>query len=235
MAKNQTEHTYEEVRGMLLDVAGRMDYDEVIDFHEEVTKLLRRKAYAEGYTQARFDSVAEDLAEPQPLTRDDIVEKAKADLDGGIPKDGMTFGGTYGYDVYGFITDVEFIVNSDKRTVVALLRGVKTGIVLEKGIAKCDPNDCFNEFIGKAIALRRALGKDVPDEYLNAPEPEGVEVGDIVQFVGPDQDVRIRKVLEVEEARYLFTNRKILLKTSAKRFGLHVIDDSARHREGDAQ
>ena len=76
---------------------------------------------------------------------------------------------------------VDFQINEEKRAVTALVRGSLTGDLLVVGVAKCDPNDCFNEHIGKAIALRRALGLDVPDEYLNAPQPEGVEIGDKIR------------------------------------------------------
>ena len=51
-----------------------------------------------------------------------------------------------------------------------------------RGIAKAAPDDCFNVHIGKAIALHRALGLEVPDEYLNAPQPTEVRVGDAVRL-----------------------------------------------------
>ena len=98
--------------------------------------------------------------------RDEIVEQAKADV------------AMFRSDL--FAPDVEFIVNRKKRTVVALLRGCMSGNVQERGIAKAAPSDCFNVHIGKAIALRRALGSAVPDEYLNAPQPTEVRVGDII-------------------------------------------------------
>lgn len=72
--------------------------------------------------------------------------------------------------VRGYVVDVSFIVNANKRTVVALMMGVNTGLVRVKGIAKCNPDDVFNEHIGKAIALGRALGKDV-SEFEIAVQP----------------------------------------------------------------
>ena len=112
--------------------------------------------------------------------RDEIVEQAKRDVDYLKDTDGLytvESGGTFNYACYP-----EFIVNKEKRTVVVLLRGFRTKGVRAKGIAKCAPNDCFNSHIGKAIALRRALGLPVPDEYLNAPQPTEVRVGDIVDW-----------------------------------------------------
>ncbi|MEC0764481.1 hypothetical protein P8898_19355 [Bacillus haynesii] len=99
--------------------------------------------------------------------RDEIVEQAKADVE----RLSNRYCGR----------SVEFVVNHEKRTVVAILKGVNTGIVYTKGIAKAAPDDCFNEHIGKAIALHRALGLEVPDEYLNAPQPTEVRVGDVVK------------------------------------------------------
>lgn len=80
----------------------------------------------------------------------------------------------------GYAVDVSFIVNANKRTVVALMMGVSTGLVRSKGIAKCNPADVFNEHIGKAIALGRALGKDV-SEFENAVQPTEPVVGHVVK------------------------------------------------------
>jgi len=76
---------------------------------------------------------------------------------------------------------IEFIVNTEKRTVVALARyGNMTELpdVIAKGIAKCNPSDVFNADIGKAIALGRALGLDVK-RFEKAVQPGEVVVGHI--------------------------------------------------------
>lgn len=111
--------------------------------------------------------------------RDEIVEQAKRDIEGLKGDDGY-----YGVrlSIHRLKCKADFIVNKEKRTVVVLLRGFSTGEVIDRGIAKCAPNDCFNSHIGKAIALRRALGLPVPDEYLNAPQPTEVRVGDVVEM-----------------------------------------------------
>ncbi|MDQ0270795.1 hypothetical protein [Cytobacillus purgationiresistens] len=122
-------------------------------------------------------NVAKARAKLTPITpqeyRDAIVEQAKKDV-------AELNGGKYAYRV----CREEFVVNKEKRTVVALLRGAFTEKVQHRGIAKCAPSDCFNAHIGKAIALRRALGLEVPAEYLNAPHPTEVRVGDVVQWKG---------------------------------------------------
>ena len=77
-------------------------------------------------------------------------------------------------------TPVKFVVNQQKQTVVALLKGVTTGMIRGKGIAKCNPDDVFNEDIGKAIALGRALGKDV-SKFEDAVQPDTVVVDMVVK------------------------------------------------------
>lgn len=72
--------------------------------------------------------------------------------------------------------NVEFVINEDKRTIVALMRSIESPKIYARGIAKCDPNDVFNEHIGKAIALGRALGLDV-SEFEQAVQPNEVVMG----------------------------------------------------------
>ena len=64
-------------------------------------------------------------------------------------------------------TVVDFHVNERKGTVVALVKGIHSGTLFEKGLAKLAKGDVFDEDIGKAIALRRALGLKVPCSYTN--------------------------------------------------------------------
>lgn len=78
------------------------------------------------------------------------------------------------------LCDADFKVNDEKRTVVCLLRGQIGGQVITRGIAKCMPGEVFNEHIGKAIALARALEIDVPEEFLNAVQPS-VAKGQVVK------------------------------------------------------
>ncbi|MFD1203968.1 hypothetical protein ACFQ38_02340 [Sporosarcina contaminans] len=66
---------------------------------------------------------------------------------------------------------VDFVVNEEKRTIVALVKEFNTKNILSKGIAKCMPGEVFNADIGKAIALARALEIDIPQEFLQAAQP----------------------------------------------------------------
>ncbi|WP_419962150.1 hypothetical protein [Psychrobacillus sp. BM2] len=79
---------------------------------------------------------------------------------------------------YNFgLTEFEFVVNAEKRTVVLLEQGKRTKKVYKRGVAKCDPSDVFNEWIGKAIALARALKIDIPVEFLEAVQPSEYVLG----------------------------------------------------------
>src|SRR5690625_7897972 len=157
-------------------------YEELLADMTGIIAKIYEKGFDKGYEQGKFDqrmeTAFEDVKrvvneETRQQKRDRIIEKAKKDIeelkDGGM------------YDRHTYACTAEYIVNKDKRTVVAILRGFRTGKVRARGIAKCAPNDCFNVHIGKAIALRRALGLEVPDEYLNAPHPTRVRKGDIVE------------------------------------------------------
>ncbi|WP_102271341.1 hypothetical protein [Cytobacillus massiliigabonensis] len=118
---------------------------------------------------------------PQEI-RDDIIEQAKRDV-AEILGEYASFDITIGRFVNQAGT-AKFIVNAEKRTVVALIHGYFTKDLYHRGIAKCAPTDCFNAHIGKAISLRRALGLEVPAEYLNAPQPTEVRVGDVIKRKG---------------------------------------------------
>ncbi|WGT38527.1 hypothetical protein QH639_22400 [Lysinibacillus sp. 1 U-2021] len=82
---------------------------------------------------------------------------------------------------------VDFIVNTEKRTIVALLKLLGLNQVVKRGIAKCNPSDVFNEHIGKAIALGRALGLDV-SEFEQSVQPNEVVLGHIIVWnESPDE------------------------------------------------
>jgi len=167
-----------------------LDYEDLEELLKDGITQFKIKAYGEGYEQGKFDAqldridgmTAEELTkEVQQDRRDRIIEKAKKDIDGLRHKESGFYRVAIRERVFAQHCIIEFIINKDKRTVVAILRGFRTGKVHARGIAKCAPNDCFNAHIGKAIALRRALGLEAPGEYLNAPQPTRVRKGDIVE------------------------------------------------------
>ncbi|MDU0074842.1 MULTISPECIES: hypothetical protein [Bacillus] len=155
--------------------------------------------------------------------RDEIVEQAKADVE-----ELSNYGDGVRYETVSpnyASCDIDYVVNREKRTVVALLKGIRTGSVYAKGIAKAAPYDCFNVHIGKVIALRRALGLAVPDEYLNVPQPTEVRVGD---FISDDSGVHKALVIEDDSWPPFSGCAAIYLKDDRK-YGYKIIDDS---REG---
>ncbi|WP_432339353.1 hypothetical protein [Bacillus tequilensis] len=173
----------EEADEMKIDL-NTMGYDELIAHGEDVMRTIRLRAYGEGYRQGKFDAEMDaTYMRPQEKTaqarRDEIVEQAKADLENLADEDGPVYQ-TEDNEGYPCSCYASFRVNKEHRTVACDLRGVRTGERYKRGIAKAALDDCFNVHIGKAIALRRALGLVVPDEYLNVPQPTEVRVGDVV-------------------------------------------------------
>lgn len=175
-----------------------MGYDELVALSENVMKALRTRSYKLGYDQGRFDADIEathgTYEKSDQQKRDVIVARAKEDIEKlekeVVSKSVLNFiGAPIEYSKY----HVEFIINNKKRTVVALIfesYPTFSDKLRRKGIAKCSPNDCFNEHIGKAIALSRALGLEVPSEYLNVPQPTDVRDGDYVEYnVGNERRV----------------------------------------------
>ncbi|MDR5568995.1 hypothetical protein [Paenibacillus larvae] len=158
--------------------------NEISDIKNEMERIT-----GELVTLALRVSKLEEPKSPQEV-RDEIVEKAKADIEGLAINDygyvafirhftGSNPGPFYRVRHLG-ASFAEYIVNRKKKTVVCLLHGAVTKRVYARGIAKCAPGDVFNSHIGRAIALRRALGLEVPAEYMSVPNPMEFKVGDIV-------------------------------------------------------
>jgi hypothetical protein len=182
---------------------GEMTFDELAELQADINEKVRMRAYHEGYKQGRLDEEVETLNieeipaidfEPNSrfsfenisenknvtitskegydqLKRDEIVSQAKSDVEAFFAD--AKWHGSYG---------IKFVVNKEKRTTVALLINRHDGSVFRRGIAKCHQEDCFNVYIGMVISLMRALDHEVPEDYLNAPQPTEVRVGDKVGF-----------------------------------------------------
>lgn len=202
-----------------------MGYDELMAHGDAVLEAIKKRTFQEGFRAAKqvHRKLTKINAEKSAQARrDEIVEQAKADV------------AMFCSDL--FAPDVEFIVNRKKRTVVALLRGCMSGNVQERGIAKAAPSDCFNVHIGKAIALRRALGSAVPDEYLNAPQPTEVRVGDVLSWTAFKDEVYV--VTKKSGIIYDFTRIKSGVKYSGLSYknlldSATIIDDSREEVGGE--
>ncbi|MGV0165846.1 hypothetical protein ACUWGD_14565 [Bacillus velezensis] len=140
--------------------------------------------------------------------RNEIVEQAKADVE--RLKENNIRLRTF---------NISLEVNRKDRSVEAIAKRPKSNRAFY-GIAKAVPDDCFNVHIGKAIALRRALGLKVPDEYLNAPQPTEVRVGDVVRST-----VDKSKEYVIAKGEKAWCDGMAGLSSMAAKYG-RIIDDS---------
>ncbi|ODV57299.1 hypothetical protein [Lysinibacillus fusiformis] len=130
--------------------------------------------YDHGRTPENVDVY--ELIEPKPLTpnqqRAVIIEKAKKFLEENLK----------------LLISYDFIAISNGTKLYSRQRFQDIKLTT----AKCSPNDVFNEHIGKAIALGRALGLDV-SEFEQAVQPT-IAVGQLVESSVPE----IYKVFTLE-------------------------------------
>jgi hypothetical protein len=168
----------------------KIRYDLAAEKAREAIEELRLASYEQGYKDATHDLTANAPKTSQDI-RDEIIEKAKRDV-ANLEHANALYGNSFDY-----------ITNKQKQTIVALVKIASSGKVVLRGISKCDPSDCFNVRIGKAIALRRALGLGVPAEYLNAPQPTEVRVGDVVYLKNAEVDVDVSERLIAEIAKQI--------------------------------
>lgn len=159
--------------------------DSVSELNDKVEIISNLIAELKEATRAVSNELAEAIVvepvkEPTQetkLSREEVVQKAKQFVDNKRDCDGDIKVGIH------YLTP-EFIVNEEKRTVVAILRPwMDESEVFSKGKAKTSEGDVFNAHIGKAIALARALGEEVPHEFTHAPQPEHAEVGMVVASI----------------------------------------------------
>ncbi|QAV89603.1 hypothetical protein ES963_16450 [Bacillus subtilis] len=201
-----------------------MGYDELMAHGDAVLEAIKKRMFQEGFRsakQAQRKLAKMNAEKSAQARRDEIVEQAKADLENLADEDGPVYQ-TEDNEGYPCSCYASFRVNKEHRTVACDLRGVRTGERYKRGIAKAAPSDCFNVHIGKAIALRRALGLAVPDEYLNAPQPTEVRVGDFIS-----DDSGVHKALVIEDDSWPpFSGGAALYLKDARKYGYRIIDDS---------
>ncbi|MGV4321351.1 hypothetical protein [Bacillus mojavensis] len=171
------------------------------------------------------------------FSRDDVVARAKEDIESLISL-GRSFyrskekGNT---TLQSHFYSVDFVVKPNKRKVTALVNrtsyygGHVNSFPDEVGRAVCLETDCFNVHIGKAIALRRALGLEVPEEYFNAPQPTGVQVGDVVynrRFEDFATVIDNKDFINLDKEAYIDS---AYITRGLENNHIVVVDDSARY------
>ena len=236
---------YEEYR-VLEPVAGELSAQPPLDqaaatigaLQAQIQALELRVAALEPIkTAAKFNDAPR--AKSAQDIRDAVVERAKADVKAllAIGRDDHRYlsgespfhGNWYG---------VDFAINRERRSVTALVFEIN-GFTYERvsanpdavGRAKCAPTDVFNAHIGRAIALRRALGLEVPAEYMSVPNPEEPRVGDVVETYLNDGDLHMTfKIVGMRGNKLYDTLREYTADLGYSswdpEYGDRIIDDS---------
>lgn len=197
-----------------------------VDTLEKANKAVK---VAEGLADDAPPSFAKRCQTLQEI-RDEIVERAKADVKA-LADEYDNYRVKSASRSYNYVCNAEFVVNRDKRRVTVILRGVHSGIVRAVGRAVCAPNDVFNAHIGRAIALRRALGLEVPAEYLNVSNPEEPRVGDVVEVVKTYNVGAIGVVKEIRPSGFIASDEGLTyISEGRERWGyidtVKILEDS---------
>ena len=206
--ENETEADVEMGKGIIKQIQA-----EIETLKAKVERLEKAEDFREQMRTAIKSAKPVGLKSPQQQ-RDEIVDRAKRDVAEILNE----------YQ----LSDKEVTFTKDTRTINVSIEHLFSGKVLARGIAKCAPNDCFNVHIGKAIALRRALGLEVPAEYLNAPQPTEVRVGDVVEtYLGIGEHHATFEVTGYWEGdRNKLTGKGLGYTSFEPEVGDKVIDDS---------
>ncbi|MER1957896.1 MAG: hypothetical protein ABS942_10975 [Solibacillus sp.] len=222
------------------------------------TSIYSFDIYAWGRTPENVDvyELIEDeikyppfvIPEPAPVKspnekRAEMIEKAKVfleqsktsvsgkSLDGPNKGQFETFEAVYSVREPGInktACEAEFIVIEEKRKVICLLRGVNTKKVYHRGFAKCMPSDVFNEHIGKAIALGRALGLDV-SEFEQAVQPTEKVVGMQVLYNDNGKDYNVTLHPNKMGSSYSFFNGTSAIKSHVGEHSKIINDTNAQY------
>ncbi|MEK5178498.1 hypothetical protein [Paenibacillus odorifer] len=154
------------------------------------------------------DNALPTFAKSAQQVRDEIVECAKADVSDLLSQRAYPVVTVEGLNrsMNSYAHYVDYVVNKEKRTVVAIVKHKDGGRVRVVGKSKCAPGETFNVHIGRAIALYRALGCEVPAEYLTCPQPETVRVGDVVLWTNSydAEDTQVFTIASVLSEGYRF-------------------------------
>ena len=185
------------------------------------------EGYAEGLAQGKHDAAVERefqakhgvsvsqayaTAAPKPKTpnelRAEIVEQAKEFVEN--------------FRHANSHIEVTFVENRESRWAYTQLHvtvGEKRTQV-GYGYSGFTKDDTYNSYLAQARTLHIALGLDVPDTYLKAPQPTEAQVGDVFELIDFQGVVRTCVVGNGGVAR------KFSGYLAERRFGYRIIDDT---------
>lgn len=159
--------------------------------NKKIKKLKKKVIVLENVIKEKIDELLKRLGEEvetevevEPVDtinnqRKEIIEKAKKFLEDNKNESGYYYVPDHDYSPWN--CDAKFSVDEDNKIVRVSMLGSMTERVRSKAKAKCAPDDVFNEHIGKAIALGRAMELDV-SEFEQAIQPE-VAIGQITSII----------------------------------------------------
>lgn len=148
------------------EIVERRNNSDIEELRNEIAELREQL----GLLKEVFDTIRHKQSPPTPSPKQKTVkEEAREDVEELKSMMKSYVGGSIGGNntLHDRRTVVDFHVNTRKGTVVAIVKGISSGTLFEKGFARLAGGDVFDEDIGKAIALRRALGLKVPNSYTN--------------------------------------------------------------------
>lgn len=162
---------------------------EVAELKTELNLIVEQLRGNDGFAKKVVEEVTkeETKAKTTNQLRAEIIEKAKefVEVKSECVKDSYRVTGGYkrkekeNPNYCGLVMKVEFEVYNQWK--VEALCKYLDGELVTKGVALFSPSDVFNEHIGKAIALGRALGLDV-SEFEQAVQPNEVEIGHTIRY-----------------------------------------------------
>lgn len=132
-----------------------------------------------GVDYASGESFSSDTPPTANQQRAELIQRAREFAEGLIDKnhDGYLIKGKNGIE---FLCYAKYKHNHSKRTTTCTLVGIGSGYTRKKITTKCHPNEVFNESIGELISLYKALEIDIPQEFMEAVQPDDFVVGMVV-------------------------------------------------------
>lgn len=194
--------------------------------HENIPVLqIEDDREGDGYSLIRPDTVhLFEVVETLVIELQDSPPKTNNQKRSGLNQRAKEF-------VEEYEDDFHFEVDEEKRTVFAYSVFREEGRYNSvAGLAVCAPGDVFNADIGKAIALARALNINIPQEFLNAVQPDEVVVGMVTRTLVEGTEEETSKIRDVvsTEVKYIDGRNKVCPKFSNGFYASHfkIINDT---------